>query len=103
MVFSETQTRRWFSGLKCFEWTWPEKKSVLNEHEIVFEWKKKVHNKINFKFVLVVEEVYKSKCSCVNFLSIFLSLFVGTTWMTVLEQKCLWDSSQRPLPVHVYT
>lgn len=61
MVFSETQTRRWFSGLKCFEWTWPEKKSVLNEHEIVFEWKKKVHNKINFKFVLVVEEDCKIK------------------------------------------
>lgn len=80
MVFSETQTRRWFSGWKCFEWTWPEKKSVLNEHEIVFEWKKKVHNKINFKFVLVVEEDCKSKCSCVNFLSI-LFVFICRNYM----------------------
>lgn len=45
--------------------TW-EKKSVLNEHEIVFEWKK-VHHKMNFKFVLVVEEDCKSKCLCINF------------------------------------
>lgn len=58
MVFSETQTRRWFSGLKCFEWTWPEKKkSVLNEHEIVFEWKKTTqYLKNNLKYGLVVEE-----------------------------------------------
>lgn len=42
--------------------------------------KKKVHNKINFKFVLVVEEVYKSKCSCVNFLSIFF-VFICRNYM----------------------
>lgn len=37
--------------------TW-EKKSVLNEHEIVFEWKKKTtqYLKNNLKYGLVVEE-----------------------------------------------
>lgn len=59
---------------KCIEWIW---NSV---------WmKKKVYNKINFKFVFVVEEVYKLKCLCVNFFLIFLFLFVGIIWMIVLE------------------
>lgn len=36
---------------KCIEWTW----------NSVWMKKKKVHNKINFKFVLVVEEDFKIK------------------------------------------
>lgn len=47
-------------------------KQCLNE--------KKVHNKINFKFVLVVEEDCKIKMFMCQFtFNFFLSLFVGTT------------------------